>query len=102
MPTRRSKPGTGQHAEVIPFRGRASVSKKQAREKFGERLTAARKMAGYEDRRPFARHMGIEEMTYGRWERGETEPPLFQIIRLCDELQVTADFLILGIPKQAQ
>lgn len=75
------------------------ITDEAARAEFAKRLTALRITRGYADRRNFARAFGVHEMTYGRWERGETEPTFGMLIRLCQFLETTPDFLLLNRRK---
>lgn len=63
---------------------------------FATRLAGARVVAGYESMAAFAVALGIEGETYRRYERGETEPPLFVLARMADLTHTTVDFLVRG------
>jgi transcriptional regulator with XRE-family HTH domain len=65
-------------------------------EKFGARLAAARKLAGYEDASEFARVNGLEPHTYRKYEAGGALPPIDILERLCKALEQPADFLLFG------
>lgn len=70
-----------------------------ARQAFAERLRVARKAAKYRSARAFSTALGVEPETYRRWERAETEPNIFWLVRLRDLLRSTGlslDFLIAG------
>ena len=43
-----------------------------------------------------ARALGIEDETYRRWERAETEPNIENIQKICAEFKCGADFLVLN------
>lgn len=53
------------------------------KKRFGERLRAARMVAGYETGRDFARDLGIEDFTYRKYERGQSVPPLDVLEDIC-------------------
>ena len=62
-------------------------------EQFGDRLRAARKRK-YRFASHFAADLGLESPAYRRYERGEVEPDIELLVRMCDLLEVTADALI--------
>lgn len=76
---------------------RAPSTREGVRTSFGKRLEAVRIAAGYRDRVSIARDMGKEPSTYGRWERGETEPAYADLLRLCELLNTDPNFLLTGI-----
>ena len=61
---------------------------------FGRRLRAARVAAGFATARQFAHALDLAENRYTRYERGETEPALGTIARMCRVLRVTPDQLL--------
>lgn len=61
---------------------------------FGKRLKAAREQAGYSSAQKFAGVANLEPHAYRKYERGESEPRLEVIIRLCELLGVTTDYLL--------
>lgn len=63
---------------------------------FGKRLRASRIAAGYESASDFARDLGIEAPAYRKYERGEAQPPIDALGRICDLTGKTADFLMFG------
>lgn len=64
---------------------------------FGSRLKVHRAAAGYPTARAFARALGIEENRYTRYERGEVEPDLTMLERICERLGVgVGDLLPFG------
>lgn len=81
---------------------------------FGKRLRAMRISAGYESAREFAAMIGVAENTLTRWERGETQPNLQTLLRICQILQTTPNEILVGrvptdpppadkkIPKQSK
>lgn len=79
---------------------RAPSTREGVRAAFGKRLAAARVTAGYPDRVSIARAMGIEPSTYGRWERGETEPAYADLLRLCGLLNTDPNFLLIGLKSK--
>jgi transcriptional regulator with XRE-family HTH domain len=64
------------------------------RREFGSRLKAAREAAGFDSAELFAFAFGIEPHTYRIWERGEREPDLTTLQRLCLLLHVSANDLL--------
>lgn len=63
---------------------------------FGRRLRQMRKDRGYTRAREFAELIGTEENTLTRWERGETEPSLEILLRICQVLGTSPNELLLG------
>ena len=61
---------------------------------FSTRLRPARLSAGFATARQFAQALGLAENRYTRYERGETEPALGTIARICRILTVTPDDLL--------
>lgn len=61
---------------------------------FGKRLRAARERAGYASAQQFAGVAGLEPHAYRKYERGASEPRLEVIVRLCELLDVTPDYLL--------
>lgn len=63
---------------------------------FAERLKAARVIAGFDDARAFARHMGIDDNRYRKYERGETSPPLELLVEISKATETSLQFLLTG------
>ena len=63
------------------------------RNKLAERLKELRKARGL-TQRDMARHFRLSDVGYGAWERGETEPSIDNIMRLCALFGCTSDSLI--------
>ncbi len=61
---------------------------------FGRRLTAALIAAGYGSGQLFAFALGVEPHTYRTWERGEHQPDLKTLQRICLILAVSANDLL--------
>ena len=61
--------------------------------KLAERLKELRKGRGL-TQRDMARKFHISDVGYGGWERGETEPSVTNIMRLCEFFGCTSDSLI--------
>ena len=51
--------------------------------------------------RDMARHFRLTDVGYGGWERGDTEPSINNIMRLCEFFGCTADSLIGLAPPKA-
>ncbi|WP_417517220.1 helix-turn-helix transcriptional regulator [Minwuia sp.] len=65
---------------------------------FGDRLKAAREAMGFDTASDFARKIGVERLTYYRWERGETKPAdLEHLARIRNVTGKSLDWLLLGI-----
>jgi transcriptional regulator with XRE-family HTH domain len=64
------------------------------REEFGRRLRALRIPRGYRTARSFALALGIDENRYTRYERGEVEPDLSLLQRICHLLAITPNQLL--------
>lgn len=65
----------------------------QIMKKFARQLRAAR-VRKYKSAQAFAHKMGIEPHTYRKYERGETEPGLETLVRLCEDLGITPNDLL--------
>jgi transcriptional regulator with XRE-family HTH domain len=65
-----------------------------ARAQFAKRLRAIRAQRGFARARFFAKTLGIEENRYTRYERGEVEPNLTLLLKMCQILSVTSDQLL--------
>ena len=63
---------------------------------FSRRLKAARISAGYRSMKAFAEALGVEDETYRRWERGETEPGLARLRRISKMTSISLDILVSG------
>lgn len=61
--------------------------------KLAERLKELRKARGL-TQRDMARQFRLSDVGYGAWERGDTEPSIENVIRLCQFFGCTADSLI--------
>ena len=68
------------------------------RNRLAERLKMLRKAKGL-TQRDMARHFRLSDVGYGGWERGDTEPSIDNIMRLCEFFGCTADSLI-GLAPQ--
>ena len=60
---------------------------------FAERLRKAREDAGYKSAASLAGVLGIEEATYRKYERGQSEPTFDTIVRVCEVLEITPNHL---------
>lgn len=68
--------------------------------RLAERLKELRKAKGL-TQRDMARHFRLSDVGYGGWERGDTEPSIDNIMRLCEFFGCTADSLIGLAPPRA-
>ena len=66
----------------------------QARARFAKRLKAIRVPRGYRTARSFAEALSIDENRYTRYERGEVEPSLDLILKICSLLNATPNDLL--------
>jgi transcriptional regulator with XRE-family HTH domain len=69
----------------------------QIRTAFGERLRTLRTARGHSTARAVANLTGLDENRYARYERGEVEPSLATILKLCRALEVEPNELF-GYP----
>ena len=70
------------------------------RNRLAERLKELRKAKGL-TQRDMARQFRLTDVGYGGWERGDTEPSIDNIMRLCEFFGCTADSLIGLAPPKA-
>lgn len=66
-----------------------------AKARFASRLRASRLRGGYRTARSFAETLNIDENRYSRWERAEVSPDFSMLERICSELQVTPNDLLM-------
>jgi len=66
------------------------------RELFASRLRKARQHKGFRTARSFADALSIDENRYSRWERAQVSPDFFMLERICSELAVTPNDLLLS------
>lgn len=64
------------------------------RAQFAKRLKTMRVQRGFDRARYFAKSLGIEENRYTRYERGEVEPSLSLLQKMCETLRVTPNELL--------
>jgi DNA-binding XRE family transcriptional regulator len=72
----------------------------QARKNFAKRLSALRQLR-YKTATEFAKLLGIEPQRYMKWEKGLAEPSFEWLLRLCQLLGCTPNFLLLGYNNSA-
>lgn len=60
---------------------------------FGKRMKAVRILAGYSTVREGADALQLDEGRYGRWERGERDPDVNSIHRICRVYGTTPNVL---------
>ena len=63
---------------------------------FGERLRQARAKSGKNQAR-IARKVGVSPSVWSRWESGNGQPSMYQMVRIHAVLCVSLDWLVLGI-----
>lgn len=61
--------------------------------KFAKKLRAARERK-YRSAQKFAEKMGLDPHAYRKYERGETEPSLETLVRMCEDLNITPNDLL--------
>ena len=61
---------------------------------FAQRLKSARENAGYDSAQGFAGVLGMEPHTYRKYERAQSEPTLETLVRICELLNVDANYLL--------
>ena len=75
---------------------------KRPRSAFGERLSEARRRAGFSQQQ-LADKLGVSQRTVAHWERAKVALRADQLVALAHLLGVSADFLIgLEVPKQRE
>lgn len=75
---------------------------KQIMKTFGARLRTAREAKGYPSAQRFAGVLGVEPHTYRKYERGDAEPNFDVFMRICELLDVTADYLLPRLGARSQ
>lgn len=83
-------------------RSMSKPSLTEARTRFSRRLKSLRVPKGYRTARSFARALDIDENRYTRYERGEVEPSLDLLLRICDLLGATPNDLLCDYIGSAQ
>ena len=68
---------------------------------FARRLEAARIAAGYATMRDFAEALGVQEARYRRWEAAETEPDIFNLVKIAKLSGASLDALLAGEKRMA-
>jgi transcriptional regulator with XRE-family HTH domain len=71
-----------------------AVPPSEVRVLFGLRLKAFRQSAGFKTARSFAEALELDENRYTRYERGEVEPNLASICRICSVLAIEPNDLL--------
>lgn len=61
---------------------------------FSQRLKKARESAGYVSAQSFAGVLGLEPHAYRKYERGQSEPTLETLVRICELLDIDANYLL--------
>lgn len=65
--------------------------------KLGERLEALRKKEGYDNAEYFAHDAHVSRSQYGKYEKGETDIRLLNLLKISEELGITVDELLRGL-----
>jgi len=68
----------------------------RAMKEFGDRLKAARLLAGYNYAEDFAKDVGVEAPRYRRYERGDAWPPLEVLLKISELTNTRLDMLLAG------
>jgi transcriptional regulator with XRE-family HTH domain len=74
---------------------------RQIRRNFALRLKSLRQLR-YRTATEFAQILGIEAQRYMKWEKGAAEPSFSWLLRVCQMLGCTPDFLLLGFSPNSQ
>lgn len=61
---------------------------------FGKQLKRAREAAGYQSAQQFAHVLGKEPHAYRKYERGQSQPDLETLVRICELLNITPNDLL--------
>lgn len=61
---------------------------------FAKRLRAAREARGFASQQALADALGVAQSTVANWEGGRREPNFALTLRLCQCLEVSADYLL--------
>lgn len=61
---------------------------------FAERLRKAREDNGFKSAQQFAGVLGLEPHAYRKYERGHSEPNFEVLVRICEVLKVTPNYLL--------
>ena len=69
-----------------------------ALEHFPERLSICMKKKGY-NYASLAREIGIDKSRIYNWSKGHNLPQAYYIVKLCEVLEVSADYLLMGIER---
>ena len=64
-------------------------------EEMKDRIAAARKLAGLTQEQ-LGDLLGVTRQAVSKWESGQTMPDAVTVARLCEELHVSADYVLLG------
>lgn len=65
---------------------------------FAKRLREVRENAR-KSQKVLAQYIGVSDVAYGGWERGDAEPSFTNLVKLCRYFNVSADW-ILGLDKE--
>jgi transcriptional regulator with XRE-family HTH domain len=74
---------------------------RQIRRNFALRLKSLRQLR-YRTATEFAQILGVEAQRYMKWEKGAAEPSYAWLLRVCQMLGCTPDFLLLGFTSNSQ
>jgi transcriptional regulator with XRE-family HTH domain len=87
---------------------RQTAEEKAIMRGFGERLRKLRRahadQYGAEDhtRARWARRIGVSPALYGRWETGEYQPKVVDVLRICVLMRTDPNYLIAGVLSEYQ
>lgn len=68
---------------------------------FSQRLKKAREAAGYVSAQSFAGVLGLEPHAYRKYERGQSKPTLETLVRICELLEIDANYLLPAAQRKA-
>ena len=77
--------------------GMARGTASNATKAFALRLKATRESGGFQYASVLARAIGVESPAYRKWERGEAEPGIADLVKIQKATGVSLDFLISGM-----
>lgn len=61
---------------------------------FGDRLRTARSSGGFKSQKDMAAALGVERTRYVGWENGVNRPSIDMLVKICELLNVSADYLL--------
>lgn len=81
------------------MKGRKEIDFSNFYKALGDRLVAKRKAAGYDNAEYFAHECGVSRSQYGKYENGESDMRLSNLLKIAEELEIPLDELLKGLHK---